>query len=212
MQPRLTDDELVRLVEWEQLSDNEIGRRYGISEHTVARMRKRLGLESGYNPGKAVPLVILTDFYKGWFAGLVDGEGQVTVKHRKFQEHEVKRVWLSPQISISNTNRELMEEIKRVLEGLSYRPSFHAGKASKKGQKDPYTVSLFSQGGIISFLKNILPHLIVKKKVAERVLEFCISRIISRRSTRSRRPYYTEREWELYWEIRELNKRGRRSV
>lgn len=201
MQPRLTDDELIRLVRWEQLSDYAISKRYQIDPRRVKRMRGKLGLRSGYNPGKSVPIVIFPDFIKGWLTGLIEGDGSIVIYHFKNPPS------LQPQIIITNTNKELIEKVRSVL-GAFYKVGLTIGRVPETNRKI-YRIFVRSRGGVISILKNTLPHLIAKREVGEKVLEFCDSRIKTLRAAGSNHAPYTEKEWELYWEVKELNKRGR---
>ncbi|MCE2394555.1 LAGLIDADG family homing endonuclease [Candidatus Poribacteria bacterium] len=58
----------------------------------------------------------MTDVEKAYLAGIIDGEGTVTLTRRR------KNQMPSPQISVSNTHLELLEYIQLLLTVDAYKP------------------------------------------------------------------------------------------
>jgi len=88
----------------------------------------------------------LTETEKAYIAGIIDGEGHVSVKNRK--------------IAISNTDKNLMDWLKDKLGG-----SICKAKVYKSNHTQSYQYSLSKMGAVI-LIRSILSHLIIKNKVA----------------------------------------------
>ena len=90
-------------------------------------------------------------------------------------------------IKIGNTNRALLLKIRNLL---------GVGKIVKSGEpkerrKQGYELRIIGYKSCIGLIQKMLPHLIVKKKQAEIILQ-----------------YYETRDRKLIRRTRELNKRG----
>lgn len=99
-----------------------------------------------------------------YIAGFFDGEGYIVItkaKHRRIEG--AHRYWLT--IQFTNTHKEVMEEIHKVVGGSMI---FHKGD---KGLKPHYRVTLYCREAY-GCLKLMLPYLIVKKKEAEWAIKF----------------------------------------
>jgi hypothetical protein len=109
----------------------------------------------------------LTPAQAGYIAGIVDGEGSInTYKHRGV---------LTPQLNISNTDRNMLETVQIMIKGKgSIRVSSHTGQVSKTGPKSSkpcYRLWITNYDDIRQVLESIEPYLIIKKFKAQSVLQ-----------------------------------------
>ena len=117
-----------------------------------------------------------------YLAGIVDGEGCVTVTYGTKAGHERIR------LTISNTDRNLID-------WLTSRVGGHISKTQSRGNRKPaYQWEVY---GSVAFdlLTLLLPHLKLKKRQAELCLQF--------HADKSKRAWVTK-------QIRRMNKRGKR--
>lgn len=122
---------------------------------------------------------------RAYIAGIVDGEGSITIN--------ITRCRWSPLISVINTYEELIDWLV---------PCFHTNKLplkSPKGNRKRYVINVWKTWDVIAILEQIMPYLIVKKRSAELVLEFCKLKLFNL----SGEP--TSRDYEILKEIRTLN-------
>lgn len=110
----------------------------------------------------------LNEIEIGYIAGFVDGEGCVGIHKRKHKNKFGQWIGYSGILQISNTNKEVMEWLKKKC-GVSSEIYY---KHPKGNRKAAYGIS-FNKSESYSLLKIILSHLIVKKQQAEIFLLFC---------------------------------------
>ena len=147
----------------------------------------------------------LTEIDWSYLAGLIDGDGTVSVYHNK-------NSW-TPTVKITNSDRATMDIISKML-----KQKLYVYKKKSKARTLPlYTLQIFSLHRLIPFLKGITPFLKGKRKRAELLLELCQSRAkadfiydknIDGRVTPRLEPY-SEQEKELIRTIRMLNSEGK---
>lgn len=152
----------------------------------------------------------MTDFELGWLAGLMDGEGCITMTRNNGKN-------LMPMVQVTNTNLDLMEKAKEIMELLAGREiNIHSqNMRGKRGYRNCYYIAVRNQLGVSRILTALLPHLVAKKVQAELVLEFVNSRIATPRRSRfgarggQHRPY-SDYELELLEQVQHLNKYSHR--
>lgn len=93
-----------------------------------------------------------------YIAGLFDGEGCVLVSHPKTARSSIV-------IQITNSNRDAIEYVARLLEGSSVY------NQKRYGRKEIWRLQLSGKLAIDA-LELLLPYLIVKKDVAEMAIDF----------------------------------------
>lgn len=116
----------------------------------------------------------LNDFQKGYLAGLLDGEGSITIYKNTEKRGKNKRTrsklgfTLGQSVKISNTNLELLNAVNQIALGRIYKGSskFHL-----------YYWQISDKKKIVELLEQVLPYLIVKKDRAIKMIEFCKSRL-----------------------------------
>lgn len=137
-------------------------------------------------------VIPLEEFEKAYIAGIVDGEGTVTLmKHHK-NETPI------PFISIANNNLKLLQWIKHRCGGLI------ASKKKYKPQHNNSFVWSVRQDRALGFLKETLQYLIIKKPQASLILK-------KYKAVTHRAGKYTPKmlsdKMKLVAKIRELNQR-----
>ena len=124
-------------------------------------------------------------------AGFFDGEGTISFQKQKNS--------FSSFVSIDNTNREAIEQMANLM-GTKVE---YIAKPNKSSTKGIYVARIGKREDIINFLNKILPHLKIKRKQGELMLEWCKSRLSYGKKRGG--PRYTEREIEIIYTVRELN-------
>lgn len=160
------------------------------------------GKGGGRTAGKAIKP--LSPEQAAYIAGIIDGEGYVTVIKVYDHHGTVGVLGYRPYIGVSNTNRDLLLWLQDVT-------GFGSIKISTRGKHEKNSRTAW-KWGIWSLqakqvLEAALPYLIIKKRQAELVLEFVSKR---RRSVGRKGLSDAEREFQvsIYIKLRVLNKRG----
>lgn len=124
-----------------------------------------------------------------YFAGLFDGEGCISIN----KINKYKRPGFQLRISITNTNKEVLQNVLNIYGGKLY-------ERNRDNARTYYDWVAVSKQ-CIKILELWLPFLIIKKKQAEVALEFQKNRTTNK----------TDEEWQQdynwYEQIRKLNAR-----
>lgn len=136
-----------------------------------------------------------------YLAGFTDADGNICIskKTKSFQ----------PSVQWTNTNKEIIEYIQS---NLGYGNIHNTSKypSYKAHWKPAYKLSVWSSKAIV--LAGILaPYLIVKKERAILLASFPKKKILFKEGTSRRIPDLETHEIQakIYFQMRELNKRGR---
>lgn len=127
----------------------------------------------------------LSDFEIGWLAGILDGEGYISLSvnttHRS----------IYPCCKIASVDEPMISKIKELLDRTEIEYGFYIRKP-KNGNAISYTIDVRTVKRIKKLLSIVLPHLVTKKPNAEIALRFSDIRLSL--------PYghpYTEEELQL---------------
>lgn len=133
-----------------------------------------------------------------YVAGMFDGEGTFTIYIKGCIITSGNGVTppLRPIISLVNTSQPLIKWLRPRLGNCTLK------KPHTKTRKAVYILQIARLMDIKTLLEQISPYLIVKKKQAELLLEFCNLRL------QGKWREYNPRLWEIAKEIRKLNRRG----
>lgn len=125
----------------------------------------------------------LTEFEKGLFVGMLEGEGSLTV-HKGTEKRKGRRrsrlgFVLGQSIRIHNTCKPLLEKMHSFVGGKVYRSGKAKGTnaADKKRTKDMFVLQVLGKQAILDLLQPIISHLIEKRGRAELMIAFCESRL-----------------------------------
>jgi|688.fasta_scaffold10401_3 hypothetical protein len=135
-----------------------------------------------------------SQFELGWLAGIIDGEGSISI---------VKRgPTYVPQVKMANTSKKLVDKYCEILDKLDI--SYHCyGKQKEGNRKYQWEVSVDGRPRVFKFVSLLQDLLVSKQRQAETVLEWIESRGLDLRGP------YTEQQLQLINNIKQLNGRGR---
>jgi len=136
----------------------------------------------------------LTITEKAYLAGIVDGEGTITLS----RQH--KNQTPSPQVSISNNNLDLLEYIKNITNCGIICPK----KKYKPHHQQSWHWQTRSVSDSLFILKEIQPFLLVKKTQADLILKYY--KELTPRNGRYT-PELLEKKMQLVKRVRSLNGR-----
>ncbi len=104
---------------------------------------------------------MLTDLEKGYLAGIIDGEGSLTVTwdHRRDK-------WY-PRCDIVNTFEPVVMYIEHLYQRVGIRYSKHIKKST---HKPLHRIVVASEGSLELLLRLMMPHLIIKKHQAHALM------------------------------------------
>jgi hypothetical protein len=136
-----------------------------------------------------------------YVAGFVDGEGCISAY--VFNDRFDSRPHFFTRIAVSNVNEDVLHYCREVLGSGKVRPvKRNMTKPSQANSKDTFALIICKRSEVKTALKIIRPYLIVKREVADLVLEL----ISTKTQTKN---WFTARDLTIIDEIRVLNKRGR---
>jgi hypothetical protein len=130
----------------------------------------------------------------GWFVGIIDGEGSITIRKQG--------PTFTPTIKMSNTSKKLIDKYCELLDKMEV--SYHCYGRQKDGdRKYQWEVSVNGRPRVLKLLLLIADSLVSKQQQAYKVLEWIESRGLDLRGK------YTEEQIKLISDIRNLNGRGK---
>ena len=135
-----------------------------------------------------------------YLAGVVDGEGTITIHKHKFYGREAYQ--LRPRLIVSNTDAALLKELQRRHGGTitSHR------EATAKSKKC-YLWRVAAIDEIFNLVSAMRPHLLVKGKQADLILDFLRSRRAARMTGQKKFRPYLPRDFAAFEAIKIENRR-----
>ena len=131
---------------------------------------------------------------RGWLAGMIDGEGQVTIIRHGTRGYVV--------LAVANTDREALEYILHLCPGIG--GGVYLVDRGLRGRKPSWRWQLLGRAAS-GVLESLLPHLRIKQKQVAVALEFQRTR---NQQGRRRTPEQRADDVLLIGIMRELNHRG----
>jgi LAGLIDADG DNA endonuclease family protein len=165
--------------------------------------RGRVG-EAGATPRKIV-VRILTAVERAWLAGVIDGEGSILISRIAATRYSRRGFFYKPKLEVANSNKEFVDRVLSVIG----KGSVNLCKEKNPEWKDKWQYNGAS-GVLRGILPQILPHLLVKRAVAEKMLEylsFAEDNPID--GAMDIPPGHDEKVDSLYWAVKELNQKGK---
>lgn len=106
-----------------------------------------------------------------WLAGIVDGEGTITITRQKREDYKKHPYSYRPEIHITNTSILMLEEVLRILrETISKETKIFS--SSNRNPRTVYRVRIQDRKSCLALIKLLLPHLIAKKSQAKLLKDF----------------------------------------
>ncbi|RLI00647.1 hypothetical protein DRO31_08330 [Candidatus Bathyarchaeota archaeon] len=142
---------------------------------------------------------MISEFELGRIVGLIEADGCISIARRRQPNGYIT---YSTRIEIANSKKEILEHVKNQ---LGYGHIYLRNPAGKRGRRESWVLVIPSEMAE-DFINMILPHLIIKRRQAELVLEF----IKIRKSRRCWKYDHEERKRieEIIREIRKMNRNG----
>jgi hypothetical protein len=145
----------------------------------------------------------------GWLAGIIDGEGTVSLCRTNSKRY--KNMYLKAILQIANTDIRILQKADQIFrEDLGVDPCVVKANRRKgvninKNWKMGFRLQIHSQRRLAKALPILMPYLVGKREQAEIVLAYCL-----RRNVRQKHKSYEERSFDAqeYMRCRKLNQRG----
>lgn len=125
----------------------------------------------------------------GWFAGIIDGEGTITIR---VKERKNQSTLLTPVISMVNTNKLLIDTFIEILKEYEI-PHWVTYYEGTNNWKEKWAVQISGIKRCQKALPIFKDYLVSKKELAEIVLDWCNNRI----SILGKRTYYSDKDIEI---------------
>jgi hypothetical protein len=145
-----------------------------------------------------------------WFAGILEGEGSITLNVRRKEWKGWKGVGIDLQIQIVNTDGYIIEECAKVLEGIigSSPKIMERGRIADRTTTDGtvwrqnramMVVGVSKMAHIKLVLDTIMPFMIGEKKARARLAAQFIERRLSRKGehTKQGASWYDGYDWQI---------------
>ncbi|GAI87780.1 unnamed protein product [marine sediment metagenome] len=177
-------------LKWTQAEIEKLKQYYGtkmlfeLFPYRTKRAVKTQAAKLGFKRNRNIPLLSLTDAQRGYLAGLIDGDGTITMV---WSNHNI----LYPRVAISVSDYRLCHIVREYI-GIG-----HIYSTPTRG-KDHYTWVVHTPQDVIAVLTELNAYFVLKKRRADLMLRFCQSRLNRRTHAR-----YTEEDLELARQIRE---------
>jgi hypothetical protein len=167
-----------------------------LPNRTLAGLRSKaytIGLKKPPTPKNDVPN-ILSETQKAYLAGLIDGEGTITLELRKSRCN--KKLVIEPLLQIANTDSPLLREVKKMLGIGNVHITVH-----KEIRQPMHSYRIGSQQGVLKILEQIHDYLILKKPQSELVIKWLKIHKFGKK--------ITQKEIEMFRESKKLVNKGR---
>lgn len=154
-----------------------------------------------------LPNLNLKEEEKSWIAAAIDFEGTISF-HRQYKSKSEKSApRMRPYIVICNINIDLLRrfvELCNIPTIVEKRP-----KPNRVNWSQAWLARTHNQADIYAILKEVHPYLIAKKRQAELIMEFIeIQSDRLKQIELGKASKYTPRQFEIFCEVRNLNRRG----
>jgi hypothetical protein len=147
----------------------------------------------------------MSDSERAWITRVIDGEGSISLS-KVFDRAYRRGFFYRPQLLVSNSHRLLLIKIAEIVgEG-----TVHRQKKGRDGAKTRWAY-IASAGVLRAILPQILPYMIVKHTQTKNMLEYF--EFIDTHplwGLRQVDPTYYERLDSIYFELKKLNRKGKK--
>lgn len=139
---------------------------------------------------------MVSEFDLGWLTGIIDGEGNYTVRLLKSQTKNLGfRVRFQPQLVICNTIKNMILRISKIYDGLGIKHTIFKRQPKMPNSKLQWYIIIYSTG-----LRILVPHIYGK---SEKDNEIRILKKFLDCGYRGGRTPYTEQELRDKQKLRE---------
>lgn len=145
-----------------------------------------------------------------YIAGIIDGEGTISIIRVNKKRRGLHWYILQPTIQVSNTSEELIRWLGEKLDmkvnnrARSLPPAYKGRQRTREEIAICYVVALFGYK-VYSILKNICPYLIIKRGQCELTMQYIESRM--KLADDQYNCPYTDEDEQLWLAVRKLNRK-----
>jgi hypothetical protein len=146
----------------------------------------------------------------GWLAGIIDGEGYLTLAMRKQRQ----RPNYIACLEIANTEANIILKAKEIAKKLDVNLHVKHHEPPKTGNRKYYKLDCHRFKGVKILLTALLPYLVGKAKRAKLILDFIESRFDGKDEAQplhNRNHPYNELELNLVYTVQDLVRSGESS-
>lgn len=142
----------------------------------------------------------VTDFDLGWLVGIIDGEGCFSLNESN--SWGGRYTYILPAVYIVNTKDSIIDKAASILKRLNI-PHYVQVMTRAKHQKPAKRLNINGFKRVQKFLEVLASYFETRKDQVQ-----CLVKFIALRLTKDEAAPLAVEEWEIYHELRELNKRG----
>jgi len=191
-------EDLEKLYLQENKTPCEIGRKFKVSINTVRRWLDWYNIPIK-RPYTSYVKTDMSESTKAYLAGYLDGDGTINANLDK--RKNCKGYGVHFEVSLISKNKQFIEKLKGMVGGHLSTFIYEDSRRKKEG----YKVGFTNQASALAFLKAVTPHLILKKRQGEVMIEYLESRLEARRE-KGNAALISKESWEKIEEMRRLNK------
>ena len=107
-----------------------------------------------------------------WLAGLIDGEGCLSVRHVMKQPHKAHRNSLELRLEITSVSTKMIDTTCQILAEMDISVYRDKPRFRPKSTRPAIKIRIQQKYHLHILLRALLPYLVVKKPEAERCLQF----------------------------------------
>jgi DNA-binding XRE family transcriptional regulator len=160
---------------------------------------------------------ILTEAEKGWLAGIIEGEGSITM-HAK---HKAWKGWKGIGVDLSvwvvNIDEGIIDKTSKLLKKMGIEPRLHKrktvplfhenGSRYKSPEKTLVVIGTSKMDNILELLRNIKPYLAGEKKARASLMVQFIERRLARKGEHTKKgaPWFDGYDWEIVRQFYEIS-------
>lgn len=195
----LPKKELKRMYLTKRMTTLEISKFYGCNEETVRNYLIEYGIKRRRDAPRFIKSVKkLTRLQASYFAGIVDGEGTITIAK------STRSIGgLTPLFSVANTDKKLIDWLMKNVGG-----KVTASQPKNKKWKIKYRWYSYTIVDVCALINMVYPYLIIKKENAKRVLKFCKWRMKLAGESYKKEAVYSRRPDGRFAKSKKINYRG----
>jgi hypothetical protein len=152
------------------------------------------------------PIGNVSEIDHAYLAGIIDGEGTVSITRSKTRKNGRDLVAYQPELTVSNTNLILLGSLHGRFGGHLVKANIPAHKNWRQGY-----ILFFRRKEMLMLLPKVIPHLTAKRQKAELLFEYMSTRtkhVTAGMDGRFVGIPLTDRQKQIIAEIRQNNKRG----
>ena len=160
---------------------------------------------------------MLNEFEIGWLAGIIDGEGSITLNVRKKHWKGWNGIGVDMKIIIVNTDGGIIDKVISIMNKICIEPHLlekgtnpiysETGKTYHNPTKTMLVITISKMAELLKILNLIQPHLSGEKKHRASIIMKFIERRQGRETNRSKggATWYDKYDWQLVGEFYKLS-------